>query len=114
VRRVRGWVLPALGLVLLAACTKTPTSGIRGDLTYVGGPAPGNADQLEPGRVVAYTSDGGEAGSADFVEGVGFQLALPPDTYVLVASSGDAICPHKSVTIVEDQYETVHFKCGVM
>ena len=103
-----------LALGLVASCTQTPTSGIRGDLTYVGGPAPGHSNQLEPGRVVAYASGGGEAGSADFAEGVGFQLALPPDTYVLVASSGDAICPHKTITIVDEQYETVHFKCGVM
>ena len=104
----------SLGLLLLFACAKSPTSGVRGDLTYVGGPAPGHSNQLEPGRVVAYTTDGGEAASADFAEGVGFELALPPDTYVLIASSGDAICPHKQITIVDEQYETVHFKCGVM
>jgi hypothetical protein len=104
----------AVGFTLAVACSQPPSSGVRGDLRYVGGPAPGNSKHLEPGRVVAYTTEGGEAGAAEFVEGSGFELVLAAGTYVLVPSSGDAICPHTTVTVSEDRYETVHFRCSVV
>jgi hypothetical protein len=109
---LRAWMFAAC-LTLVMGCS-TPSSGIRGDLRYVGGPAPGNSKHLEPGRVVVYDIGGGEAGSADFAEGYGFDLPLAPGTYVVIPSSGDAGCPHRTITIAADQYETVHFKCSVM
>jgi hypothetical protein len=64
--------------------------------------------------VVAYNVDGGEAGSAAFTQGHGFELPLAPGTYVIIPSSGDASCPHQTITITADRYETLHVKCGVM
>ena len=110
---VRRASVVSASLALAVACS-TPSSGIRGDLRYVGGPAPGNSKHLEAGRVVAYDVDGGEAGSAAFAEGYGFELPLAPGTYVLIPTSGDAACPDQTITIAADRYETVHFKCGVM
>jgi hypothetical protein len=111
---IRRSVVLTLLLALAVACGQPPSSGVRGDLRYVGGPAPGNSKHLEPGRVVAYTTEGGEAAAAEFVEGSGFELVLAAGTYVLIPSSGDAMCPHTTVTVSEDRYETVHFRCSVV
>jgi hypothetical protein len=107
-------VLVGLWLALTAACSSQPSSGVRGDLRYVGGPPPGNSKNLEPGRVVAYELEGGEADSVEFAEGQGFELQLAPGMYLLIASSGDASCPHKTITVTADAYETLHVKCSVM
>jgi hypothetical protein len=105
--------LAVLGLLVAIACT-SPASGVTGELRYVGGPAPGNSPHLEPGRVVAYAENGREAGTVDFQEGEGFSLTLPPGTYTIVPSSGDAGCQTSTVTVVEGEYTTVHVECSVM
>jgi hypothetical protein len=108
--------LPAAAFlaILVVACTKGPTSGVRGDLTYVGGPNPSALFGVpQPGRVVAYGQDGVEADSADFRPGEGFTLSLAPGTYRLAATSGDADCRPKTITVVPDTYETVRVRCSV-
>jgi len=111
-RRALRYLL-AVGLLVAIACA-SQASGVTGELRYVGGPAPGNSPHLEPGRVVAYAEDGREAGTVDFQEGEGFTLTLPPGTYTIVPSSGDAGCPTSTVTVVEGEFATVHIECSVM
>jgi hypothetical protein len=63
--------------------------------------------------VIAYDEGGGEAASADFVEGQGFTLSLAPGTYRVVGVSGEAVCSSKTVTVEADTLETIRFRCGV-
>ena len=92
-----------------------PSSGVKGDLSYVGGPPLVSpiARHLEPGDVVAIAEDGTQAGEILFPEGQVFWLSLPPGEYQLVATSGDAQCPDSRVTVSPNSYETVHIRCDV-
>ena len=91
----------------------TLSSGVKGDLSYVGGPPLVSpiARHLEPGDVVAIAEDGTQAGRILFPEGQGFWLSLPPGEYQLVATSGDAQCPDSWVTVSPKSYRTVHLLC---
>jgi hypothetical protein len=119
-------------LLLAASCTgneSTPvpsstynasttlSSGVKGDLSYVGGPSVVSpaARHLEPGGVVAFADDGTQAGAIHFSEGQGLSLSLPPGEYRLVATSGDARCPDGiKVTVSPNRFETVHIRCDVV
>ncbi len=126
---MRRMLVGVVAALALTACTNstvpgppggsqaTPTSstGVKGDLTYVGGPALSSPAslQLEGGSVLAYTQDGSERGATEFPEGQGFVLPLAPGTYRLVAISGDASCPSRSVTVESDRYEAVRIRCDI-
>jgi hypothetical protein len=119
-----------LALLLAASCTgneatpassmydasTTLSSGVKGDLSYVGGPlvvSPA-ARHLEPGDVIAFAEDGTRVGEVHFPEGQGFSLSLPPGEYRLVATSGDAQCPDRTRVLVSpNSFETVHIHCDV-
>jgi hypothetical protein len=92
-----------------------PSSGVSGDLVYVGGPgaSPASSPHFEPGEVTAFALDGTEAAGGHFPEGKGFSLPLEPGTYRLVSKSGDARCPAVTVTVVPDRYQTVRIHCSV-
>jgi hypothetical protein len=120
-------VLLVPAVLLAASCTgnesrptynasTTLSSGVKGDLSYVGGPlvVSPTARHLEPGDVVAFAQDGTQAGAIHFPEGQGFSLSLPPGEYGLVATSGDARCPDRlRVTVSPNSYEAVHIRCDV-
>ena len=63
----------------------TLSSGVKGDLSYVGGPPLVSpiARHLEPGDVVAIAEDGTQAGRILFPEGQGFWLSLRPGSISL-------------------------------
>jgi hypothetical protein len=92
-----------------------PSSGVSGDLVYIGGPAASAATSphLEPGSVTALTPDGVNRAGSTFSEGEGFTLYLDPGTYRLVSKSGDAKCPEATVTVVADRFETIRIRCSV-
>ena len=98
-----------------AYATPTSSSGVKGDLTYVGGPALSSpaSPHLEGGSVLAYTRGGYERGAIYFPEGQGFLLPLLPGTYRLVATSGDASCPSRTVTVESDRYEALRIRCDI-
>jgi hypothetical protein len=100
-------------LILAFAGCGSPNSGVRGDLRYVGGPAPGDPGSREPGSVVAFAADGSEAASADFEEGKTFELRLEPGTYKLAFTSGDAQCPDRSVAVPSDNFQAIRELCSV-
>jgi hypothetical protein len=117
------WILvAAVAVSVMTACTDSTTSssGISGDLIFVGGgqiiptssipwsPAP---PHLYPGSVIAYAEDGTQRGSVSFPDGQGFSLSLAPGTYRLVPTSGDAFCRPRNVTVIGGWYETVRLTC---
>jgi hypothetical protein len=112
-------ILASLAVVLsLAGCTRSAppseSSGVRGDLSYVGGPlvASPSSPRSEPGYVSAYAGDR-PAGTIHVASGQGFSLPLPPGRYTLVPRSGDAHCRERMITVVPNRYETVHLLCDV-
>jgi hypothetical protein len=88
-------------------------SGIKGQVTYVGGPAQQASHHLESGTASAYTQDGRRVAISHWPEGQGYLLRLSPGTYRLVATSGDAMCPEITVTVIANQFETVPIRCSV-
>jgi hypothetical protein len=118
-------LVAASALVLtLTACTHStkdvettglvpPMSGVRGDLTYVGGLSRSTSHHREPGVVSAYTQDGQRVALSYFHEGQGYLLRLSPGIYRLVAKSGDAACPDSTVTVVTHRFETIDIRCSV-
>ncbi len=122
------WVLAAVTtcLIALTGCTGTTpepiglvrpssSSGVRGDISYVGGPvAVSQASPIwRPGSVTASTLDGVQRGRVAFPEGQGFTLPLPPGTYRSVSKSGDAQCPAQIITVIAGRYSTVNIRCSV-
>ncbi len=92
-----------------------PTSGVRGDLIYLGGMDPrGTRNHPEPGEVVAWTRKGDRVASVSFGEGEGFHLALDPGTYELVPRSGDTRCQSMEVSVPAAGYVDIRFQCGVL
>ena len=123
------WILVVVTslMIALGACTQSSTpmsvglappsrsSGVLGDITYVGGPGPASpaALRLRPGSVTAFTPGGVQRAVAVFAEGHGFSIPLAPGTYRLVSKSGDARCPARTVTVLPGGYETVRIRCSV-
>jgi len=107
-------VITVLGVGAVLFFAK-PASGVRGDLVYVGGPAPGvNRNHLAPGEVVVWTQTVDRVASVSWGEGEGFQLPLDPGTYELVPWSGDARCESREVSVSAADYVSVHFRCSVL
>jgi hypothetical protein len=89
------------------------SSGVRGELTYVGGPRQ-NIQHLEPGRVSAFSTDDGlRWGEAVFTSGHGFNLGLPAGTYRLLSKSGDAMCPVTTVRVAPNRFTSVTISCSI-
>jgi len=107
--------LLAIGSTAALLFWSQPDSGVRGWLTYEGGPFPAAFDHYrEPGSVVAYAQDGSEAATESFDHGEGFTLRLSPGTYRLQPSSGEAQCPELTVDVHRDEYSIVPIVCGVV
>jgi hypothetical protein len=81
----------------------------------VGGPAPQSpaSPHLEPGGVIAGDEGGIEQGATNFREGLEFSLSLPPGTYRLVATSTNAQCLSRKVTVEPGRYEAVKIRCSI-
>jgi hypothetical protein len=92
-----------------------PSSGVSGDLVYIGGAAASSTTSPtpRPTSVTAFTLDGAIAASAHFSEGKSFTLYIEPGTYRLVSKSGGARCPAVTVTVVADRFETIRIRCNV-
>jgi hypothetical protein len=118
--RYREWVACGVLAIGLIACNSrsaiddSQSSGIRGSLKYVGGPAPGRPRQPAPGQVIVYSPTGDQVASAIFSEGEGFTFFLKPGIYRLSPSSGDARCSDLSVSVVQDQIAHVPITCDVV
>jgi hypothetical protein len=110
----------AVLIFAIASCSHTPDSGVKGSLTYFGGPAvldgPGTPGvyHRESGELVVYSEDGAEAGRVSFAEGDGFSVALDPGTHRLVASSGDAQYANQKVTVASHEFVSVEIKCSIV
>ena len=120
------WNLVGIAVVIISVASpacggpsptggRQPSSGVSGDLVYIGGPAASAATSphLEPGKVTAFTLDGAIRADSGFSEGKGFTLYLEPGTYRLVSKSGDARCPAVTVTVVADRFEIIRIRCAV-
>jgi hypothetical protein len=92
-----------------------PSSGVSGDLVYIGGPAASSTTSPTPSptSVTAFTLDGAIAASAHFSEGKSFTLYIEPGTYRLVSKSGGARCPAMTVAVVADRFETIRIHCNI-
>ncbi len=117
----RRFVLVCIALLIVtlasASCTRDATSGVRGDLVYIGGPPPVSASaaspHLEPGSVTVFDTGGKQVASASFEEGRGFSIVLPPGSYRLVPHSGDAQCVPRPVSVEPDAITTIRVSCDV-
>ncbi len=127
--RWRVLVAAAASVIALTACTGSstnqsgglpispplpgPSSGVKGQLNYIGGPT-GGPYLLEAGTVNFVPIQGGHGSVARFPQGKGFSIPLPPGTYRLIGKSGDAVCRSRTVKVLPGRYTTVTIVCGVM
>jgi hypothetical protein len=112
-RRVIGALAVGLVLTVAVSCSRGRSAGIRGSITYNGGPAPGVGDTREPGEVVVYDEDGSEVARQSVQASDGFGFTLDPGTYRLATTSGDASCKDIPFTLTDGQFVEMVVTCDV-
>jgi hypothetical protein len=82
-------------------------------IQYRGGPPPGRPRTLEPGRVSVLFSDGRPLAQARVRRGRRARFSLGPGRYRLTASSSDAHCLERSLSVHAGAAMKVKVICSV-
>jgi hypothetical protein len=101
-------------LVTIGSDTNAPHGAtVLVGIQYRGGPPPGRRRTLEPGRVSVLFSDGRPLAEAHARRGRRARFSLGPGRYRLTASSGDAHCLERSLSVHAGAAMNVKVICSV-